>query len=189
MAEGDRVLAREEVVELADAVAESSGIASGIGTTSYGAQLVVDAADSVQAVERASAVFTRGPRHERACRHGRSAEPRRSASTTTWTTRDPAGFVGRIPVRRPARARRLDPSNASRGLRHRLQARPRDQARPLRGHLRRPRRRPRRRAISVQSSACRVLGCVEPAAGSRSTSAPTRCPAGCARIACRSHAS
>ena len=59
VAEGDRVLTREEVVELADAVAESSGIASGIGTTSYGAQLVVDASDSVQAVERASAVFTR----------------------------------------------------------------------------------------------------------------------------------
>lgn len=59
VAEGDRVLTREEVVELADAVAESSGIASGIGTTSYGAQLVVDAADSIQAVERASAVFMR----------------------------------------------------------------------------------------------------------------------------------
>jgi hypothetical protein len=59
VAEGDRVLTREEVVELADAVAECSGIASGIGTTSYGAQLVVDAADSIQAVERASAVFMR----------------------------------------------------------------------------------------------------------------------------------
>jgi hypothetical protein len=59
VADGDRVLTREEVVELADAVAESSGIASGIGTTSYGAQLVVDAADSIQAVERASAVFMR----------------------------------------------------------------------------------------------------------------------------------
>ena len=46
VAEGDRVLTREEIVELADAVAGSSGIASGIGTTSYGAQLVVDAANS-----------------------------------------------------------------------------------------------------------------------------------------------
>jgi hypothetical protein len=31
-AEGDRILSREEVVELADAVASSSGIATGIGT-------------------------------------------------------------------------------------------------------------------------------------------------------------
>ena len=59
MADGDRVLSREEIVDLADAVAESSGIASGIGTTSYGAQLVVEAANSDEAVERASAVFVR----------------------------------------------------------------------------------------------------------------------------------
>jgi len=59
VAEGDRVLTREETVELADAVADSSGIASGIGTTSYGAQLVVDAGGSDEAVERASAVFVR----------------------------------------------------------------------------------------------------------------------------------
>ena len=43
VAEGDRVLSHEEIVELADAVATSNGIASGIGTTSYGAQLVVGA--------------------------------------------------------------------------------------------------------------------------------------------------
>ena len=43
-AEGDRVLTREEIVELADAVAASGGIASGIGTSRYGAQLVVEAA-------------------------------------------------------------------------------------------------------------------------------------------------
>jgi hypothetical protein len=56
-AEGDRVLTREEVVELADAVATCSGIASGIGTTRYGAQIVV-AADSLDAaVERATAEF------------------------------------------------------------------------------------------------------------------------------------
>jgi hypothetical protein len=59
VAEGDRVLTREEVVELADAVAASSGIASGIGTTSYGAQLVVDAASREQAVELATAEFVR----------------------------------------------------------------------------------------------------------------------------------
>jgi hypothetical protein len=57
-AEGDRVLTREEIVELADAVATSSGIASGIGTTRYGAQIVVEAEDLVEAGERATAEFT-----------------------------------------------------------------------------------------------------------------------------------
>ena len=47
-AEGDRVFTREEVVELADAVAASSGVATGIGTTRYGARLLV-AADSREA--------------------------------------------------------------------------------------------------------------------------------------------
>jgi hypothetical protein len=42
-AEGDRVLTHDEIVELADAVAPSSGIATGIGTNRYGAQLMVDA--------------------------------------------------------------------------------------------------------------------------------------------------
>ena len=42
-AEGDRVLSLEEIVALADAVAPMGGIASGMGTTTYGAQLVVDA--------------------------------------------------------------------------------------------------------------------------------------------------
>jgi hypothetical protein len=57
-AEGDRVLTREEIVELADAVATSSGIASGIGTTRYGAQIVVEAEDLVEAGERATVEFT-----------------------------------------------------------------------------------------------------------------------------------
>lgn len=56
-AEGDRVLTREEVVELADAVATSSGIASGIGTTRYGAQLVVEADSLDEAIEAAKAEF------------------------------------------------------------------------------------------------------------------------------------
>ena len=59
VAEGDRVLSHEEIVELADAVATSNGIASGIGTTSYGAQLVVEAATTDEAVERAVAEFGR----------------------------------------------------------------------------------------------------------------------------------
>ncbi len=56
--DGDRVMEREEIVELADAVAPWSGIASGIGTTSYSAQLVVEAPTSDEAVRTAIDVFT-----------------------------------------------------------------------------------------------------------------------------------
>jgi hypothetical protein len=58
-AEGDRVLSREEVVELADAVAASSGIATGIGTNRYGAQLLVEAGTRDEAIEKARAEFGR----------------------------------------------------------------------------------------------------------------------------------
>jgi hypothetical protein len=56
-AEGDRVFTREEIVELADAVAASSGVASGIGTSRYGAQLMVTAASREDAVAAATGVF------------------------------------------------------------------------------------------------------------------------------------
>ena len=56
-AEGDRVLTREDVVELADAVARSNGIATGIGTTRYGAQLVVEADTRDDAIEAATEAF------------------------------------------------------------------------------------------------------------------------------------
>jgi hypothetical protein len=56
-AEGDRVLTRENVVELADAVALSNGIATGIGTTRYGAQLVVEADTRDDAIEAATKAF------------------------------------------------------------------------------------------------------------------------------------
>ncbi len=56
-AQGDRVLTREEIVELADAVAMHNGIATGIGTTHYGAQLIVEADDRADAIEQATAVF------------------------------------------------------------------------------------------------------------------------------------
>ena len=59
VAEGDRVVSLEEVVELADAVAGCGGIASGMGTTSYGAQVVVDAETSDEAVEQALAEVKR----------------------------------------------------------------------------------------------------------------------------------
>ncbi|HUA40169.1 MAG TPA: hypothetical protein VMA32_01280 [Streptosporangiaceae bacterium] len=56
-AEGDRILSREEVVELADAIAASHGIATGIGTSRYGAQLMVEADSREDAVRKATARF------------------------------------------------------------------------------------------------------------------------------------
>jgi hypothetical protein len=64
-AEGDRVLTREEVVELADAVAPSGGIATGIGTSRYGAQLIVEAVSREEAVEKATEEFWRAARKAR----------------------------------------------------------------------------------------------------------------------------
>jgi hypothetical protein len=59
VAEGDQVMSREQIVELADAVAGSSGIASGIGTNRYGAQLVVEAESADSALELGRAEFVR----------------------------------------------------------------------------------------------------------------------------------
>ena len=57
-AQGDRILSREEIVELADAIAACDGIATGIGTDRYGAQLVVDAVSREEAIGMATEVFT-----------------------------------------------------------------------------------------------------------------------------------
>ena len=57
--DGDRVLTREEVVELADAVATSGGIATGIGSARYGAQLIVEADSRDEAIEKATEEFWR----------------------------------------------------------------------------------------------------------------------------------
>jgi hypothetical protein len=58
-AEGSQVLTREQVVELADAVAASGGIASGIGSSRYDAQLIVEAENRATAIEKATEEFTR----------------------------------------------------------------------------------------------------------------------------------
>jgi hypothetical protein len=58
-AEGDRVLTREDVVELADAVAVSNGIATGIGSKRYGAQLIVEAGTRAEAIEKAAGELRR----------------------------------------------------------------------------------------------------------------------------------
>jgi hypothetical protein len=56
-AEGDRVLTREQVVELADAVAASGGIATGIGSSRYGVQLIVEADSREDAIAKAAGEF------------------------------------------------------------------------------------------------------------------------------------
>ena len=56
-AEGDRVLELDEIVEFADAVAPLGGIASGIGTTAYGAQLTIEADSAIEAVDLAVPAF------------------------------------------------------------------------------------------------------------------------------------
>ena len=58
-AQGDRVLSREEVVELADAVAASDGIASGVGSKRYGVTLIVQAGSRAEAIAKATEEFTR----------------------------------------------------------------------------------------------------------------------------------
>jgi hypothetical protein len=58
-ADAGRVLTREEVVELADAVAASDGVASGIGSDRYGARLIVTAGGRDEAVEAATREFNK----------------------------------------------------------------------------------------------------------------------------------
>lgn len=57
VAEGDRVVELAEIVELADAVAALGGVASGVGSMSYGAQIVVEAPSADAAVDRAVPLF------------------------------------------------------------------------------------------------------------------------------------
>ncbi len=56
-AEGDRPMELDEIVELADAVAVHGGVASGVGAMSYGAQIIVEAETSDEAVELAVPLF------------------------------------------------------------------------------------------------------------------------------------
>lgn len=56
-AEGDRTITHDEVLRLADAVAVHHGVASGIGTPGYGAQIVVAADSQPEALQRGRAVF------------------------------------------------------------------------------------------------------------------------------------
>ncbi|MEE8331087.1 MAG: hypothetical protein V3R84_04885 [Acidimicrobiia bacterium] len=56
-AEGDRGLELAEIVELADAVAPLDGIASGMGTMTYGARLSIEAGSAEEAVDLAVLAF------------------------------------------------------------------------------------------------------------------------------------
>ncbi len=56
-AEGDRVLELDEIVALADAVAPMDGLASGIGTMTYGAQIAIEAGTADEAVNLAVPAF------------------------------------------------------------------------------------------------------------------------------------
>lgn len=56
-AAGDRELSREEIVALADAVAPAGGVASGIGQTAYGAQVLVEAETREQALAGGARIF------------------------------------------------------------------------------------------------------------------------------------
>ncbi len=47
--DGDKVMSPDEIVELADAVAIHSGVATGIGQEAYGAKIIVDAESPAQA--------------------------------------------------------------------------------------------------------------------------------------------
>jgi hypothetical protein len=56
-AQGDHIMKLEEVVELADAVAPLDGIATGIGTNRYGAQVVVFADGREEAINKGKQHF------------------------------------------------------------------------------------------------------------------------------------
>jgi hypothetical protein len=98
----DRVLSREEVVELADAVAGYDGIATGIGTSLYGA--------SSSSMHRAAMPRSRGATRQfvaAAARAGLPEGPIVQAGAISededaaFDTADPAWFGGWLPVRRP----------------------------------------------------------------------------------------
>ena len=59
---GDREVILEEVVELADAVARHGGVASGVGTSSYAARILVEADTRQQAAEAGAATMSEAAR-------------------------------------------------------------------------------------------------------------------------------
>ncbi len=54
---GDAVMSLEQIGELADAVASTGGIASGIGQTRYGVKVLVRADDQEEAIAKATEIL------------------------------------------------------------------------------------------------------------------------------------
>ncbi|MGH8991921.1 MAG: hypothetical protein ACRDZ7_10410 [Acidimicrobiia bacterium] len=54
---GDEVMTMEHIGDLADAVAGTGGIASGIGQTCYGVKVLVEAEDREQAIAAATGIL------------------------------------------------------------------------------------------------------------------------------------
>ncbi|MDQ1503197.1 MAG: hypothetical protein QOD57_924 [Actinomycetota bacterium] len=54
---GDELMTLEHIGDLADSVAESGGIASGIGRSSYGVKVLVEGADRDEAVAKATEIL------------------------------------------------------------------------------------------------------------------------------------
>ena len=88
-ADAGRVLTREEVVELADAVAGSDGVASGIGSDRYGARLIVTAGSRDEAVDAATREFSKA-----AAAAGLPAGPIVTVDAVSEAEDDDAGLPG-----------------------------------------------------------------------------------------------
>lgn len=56
-AEGDEVMSQDQILELADAVAIHSGVATGVNQNRYGAQIIVDADNRTLAEQIARKLF------------------------------------------------------------------------------------------------------------------------------------
>ena len=184
-AEGDRVLTREQVVELADAVAASGGIATGIGTNRYGAQLIVEAGSREEAIAKATAGVHAG--------RSRGRAPGRPGGADRGDQRGRGrllmirlGSLAGYPFEGPRAAGGLDAAG-----------RPRPSTRsPISRNLTPSRTGTRSstwatpttcpRSGSRSSTRARTAGSSGPDPSGRSTSAPTRCRAAAGRTGSRS---
>ena len=173
-AEAGAVLTREQVVELADAVAASGGVASGIGTSRYGARLIVQADSREEAVARATEEFTAA-----AAKAGLPPGPvvRTEAVSEDEDAMIRLGSLAGYPFEGPRVLAGWTPPPSAAVYVIAYKPDPDDQAGPVRGHLRRPLRRPDRASGSRSSIPARTAGSGARDRSGRSTSAPTRCPA------------
>ena len=152
------MLTREEIVELADAVA-AQGIASGIGTTAT-------ARSSSSRPTRRTRRWSGAAEFVRAAAAGRAAAGRWPVTAVSEdedddvesTSDDPARVPRRLPVRGSSRPGRVDPAARPGRLRDRVQARAGGKPGPVRRHLCRPLRRPVHRAASRSAIRGRPAG-------------------------------